>query len=202
MFLSTEYSKSETAKKRLQLGASGQKTIPAKTAQREAEAAQRSESSQPQSRTNMMAQRHDSEMAGAGGAGYSSFQPTARTHQDPTPGRTQATTQYNPNLFSQQEGFSTNYPNQTSGQIRPPVTPAYNLNVSVNTASFQSNPQRHQSPPAQGGNLMSSIEGRSGFFSPAPPYEEEEDRKESQPSTTGTHGFSHYSTAGPRHERR
>lgn len=99
--------------------------------------------------------------------------------------------------YSGQPAFS--YANTTTAPTRP--TPAINLNVNMNTATYSQNiPQRHQSP--QQSNVMPSIEGRAGYYTPAPPYEEGESKGD-QPSTTGSHGFPSLNpTAGSRHDRR
>jgi len=183
------YSESNTAARRLDSGASGQPTIPQKT--RELTAARRGESVQPQGQgmiqptgTQLSSNRHQSQqdMAIQPNSVPSNFyQPDpAPRHQSTYPGQLA-------------------YGSPTTSQSRPP--PAMTLNLNMNTASYtQSGPQRHQSPPQS--NVLPSIEGRSGYYTPAPAYEEE-DGKGGQPPVTGTHGFASMNpTAGSRHDRR
>ena len=98
---------------------------------------------------------------------------------------------------AQQSAFP--YASPPMGQPRPNQPISFSVNL--NTATYaQTGSGRHQSPPQ--GNVLPSIEDRFSNQTPAPPYEEGESKHGGgQPSSTGTHGFSTYSTAGPRNDR-
>jgi hypothetical protein len=191
--IQVSYPESKTAANRKELGASGVPTIPAKT-QEKMDAARRA-ASQPAgtpSQSVTGSQRPgDRHLVQQDTVMQSSSYPSAPWQQPDPNQRHQGAYSGQTTTFA--------YATPTNPQNRP--SPAINLNVNMNTATYSQNaPQRHMSP--QQSNLLPSIEDR--YQTPAPAYEEE-DGKPGQPSTTGSHGFSqNYPTAGPgsRHDRR
>ena len=180
----------------MESGASGRPTVPQKTQELAAQAAQR-RSESVLSQGPGPTQQSNTQVAGDRIRGQQDTIMQSGSYTSPSPfSQADATTQRHPAQYpAQQPAFP--YANPPMGQNRP--NPAINFNVSMSTASFShAAPDRHQSPPMS--NVLPSIENRSGYPTPAPPYEEGE-TKRSQPSTTGTQGFSMYPTAGPKYDR-